>query len=351
MSSNNTVKVGFNLYINKKFESSVLDILRNDADWFAKFKADPALINLIMPPSGKDGVIIPAHHQPILRAAGFSCSTFGELRTEYATRTSPDGNPKKGNFNHSMFTSYQSSLVWANGTCFSSDMSPLAFKYIENMRTDPVNSSFSYETGNNLFLLPADMVEEFVDEAGGDFASAYNNINDYLKTKRDLYRFKLNWEVSSTVMVRLYDLLMSSGQRSLGIIADASINYDTSTSAVSAMTLTNLKPLVDESFDFSEGTKLSAEDVAANHAAIKETLSSVKPLSPFATGGWKKVKEGEVTTSRTQRKKADKRGAKSKLEELAEADFAAKTEVKEINKPKFVDEIDLDDLDNLESAD
>lgn len=339
-----TIKVGFNLYINKKFESSVLDVIRTDADWLSNFKADPGLMNLIMPPSGKDGVSIPTQYQLFLKAAGFNVSTFGELRTEYATRTSPDGNPKHGNFNHSMFTSYQSSLVWNNGTCFTSDMSPLAFKYIENFVLN-VDGSFTYDQGNNLFLLPADMVEEFVNEAGGDVATAYNDINDYLKSKKDLYRFKLNWEVSSLIMVTMYDILVTSGARSLGIIADASINYDTSTSAVSSMSLSNFKPLKDESFDFSEGTKLSAEDVAANHAAIKQTLSSVKPTSAFSTGGWKKVKTGEVTMSRTQRKKADKRSAKSTTQQLADIDLGINNEeVKELNKPKFVNEIDIDDL-------
>lgn len=350
--STSTIKVGFNLYLNKRFDSSVLDVLRKTKDWFSQFQADPALMNIIMPPSGKDGVFIPSAYREVLKAAGFSSSTFGELRNEYATRTSPDGNPKNGNKNHSMFTSYQSSLVWNDGTCFSSDMSPLAFKYIESY-TPCEDGGFEYETGNNLFLLPADMVQEFVDEAGGSVAIAYSNINSYLKDKKDMYRFKLNWAVSSSVMVRLYDMLQSSGMRSLGVIADASINWDDTTSSVSSMTLNNFKVINGESFDFSEGTKLQAEDVAANHAAIKEVLSSVKPLSPFATGGWKNVKSGATTMTKTQQKKAAARGAKGKMQELAEAELAAKNadDVKEVNKPIVVDEIDLDDLDSLDSAD
>ena len=144
---------------------------------------------------------------------------------------------------------------------------------------------------------------------------------------------------------------MSSGLRSLGVIADASINWDDSTSSVSSMVLNNFNVLTDESFDFSEGTKLNADDVAANHAAIKQVLSTVKPSSPFASGGWKNVKSGATTMTKTQAKKAAARGAKGRLEQLAEADFAAKTEsdVKEINKPMFVAEIDLDDLDSSDS--
>ena len=345
-----TIKVGFNLYLNKKFDSSVLDVLRTNKDWYSNFKADPGLMNIIMPPSGKDGVSIPANYREVLKAAGFGATTFGELRQEYSVRTSPDGKPEHGNKNHSMFTSYQSSLVWNDGTCFSGDMSPLAFKYIENYVSND-NGSFTFDTGNNLFLLPADMVQEFVDEAAGSVAIAYNNINNYLKDKKDMYRFKLNWAVPSFVMVKLFDVLQSSGLRSLGVIADASINWDDSTSSVSSMVLNNFNVLTDESFDFSEGTKLNADDVAANHAAIKQVLSTVKPSSPFASGGWKNVKSGATTMTKTQAKKAAARGAKGRLEQLAEADFAAKTEsdVKEINKPVFVAEIDLDDLDSSDS--
>jgi hypothetical protein len=348
--STSTIKVGFNLYLNKKFDSSVLDALRTQPKWFENFKADPGLMNIIMPPSGKDGVSIPAAYREVLKAAGFSSTTFGELRNEYSVRTSPDGKPEHGNKNHSMFTSYQSSLVWNDGTCFSNDMSPLAFKYIENFVMNDDNT-FEFEEGNNLFLLPADMVQEFVDEANGNVSIAYNNINSYLKDRRDMYRFKLNWAVPSPVMVKMYDILQSSGLRSLGVVADASISWDESTSSVSSMTLDNFKVRNGESFDFSEGTKLQAEDVAANHAAIKEVLSAVKPSSPFASGGWKNVKSGATTMTKTQQKKAAARGAKAKLEELAQADFDAKTEsdIKEINKPVFVAELDLDDLDSSDS--
>lgn len=308
--NNSAIKIGFNLYINKRFDSSVLDVLSLE-----NFKQNPDLINLVMPPSGKDGVSIPTAFLPVLQAAGFNgIVTYGDLRTEYGRRTSRDGNPKNGTTNHSMFTTYQSSLVWSDGTCFSSDMSPLAFKFIESFSNE--NDSVSYEVGNNLFFLPADMVEEFMSEAGGDYATAYAEINEFLKSKKDLFRFKMNWELSSLSMVQLYKYIQTKGLRALGVITDATVNYDPKTSSVSSIVLSPTFLPLNDSFDFSEGTKLSLEDVAANHAAIQQSLSKVQPLSPFATGGWKKVRSGEITQSKNQRRKADKK-AESNLARMA----------------------------------
>jgi hypothetical protein len=338
-SNNSAIKVGFNLYINRRFDSSVLNVLTLE-----QFKQAPELINLVMPPSGKDGVSIPTPFLPVLQAAGFNgIVTYGDLRTEYGRRTSRDGIPKNGTTNHSMFTTYQSSLVWSDGTCFSSDMSPLAFKFIENFSTE--GGSVSYEVGNNLFFLPADMVEEFMNDASGDYSTAYNEINNFLKSKKDIYRFKMNWELSSLSMVQLYKYIQAKGLRALGVIVDATVNYDPKTSAVSSVVLSPSFTPLNDSFDFSEGTKLTLEDVAANHAAIQQSLTKVQPLSPFASGGWKKVQSGEITQSKNQRRKADKK-AESNLSKMASTLLSASpsTSVTEsIDEGSSMDSLDTAD--------
>jgi hypothetical protein len=299
MSTSNTVYIGFNLYANKKFDSSLLDILPPDT-----IVKNPAILELVMPPSNKAGAPIPQMYLEALTLAGFAgVYTFADLMNEYKTRssTAPDKNPAKGSTNHSMFTTYQSSIVSLMDQSFSNDMSPLAFKSIVDFNKDVVG--VNYNVDNNLALLPADMVKHFSDENGGDYSLTYAAINEFIneRTNRDLYRFKMTWDISLVKLALIYKRMKAEGLRATGIIAACTVSYDAKSNTVTNINISADVNIV-EAFDFSEGIKLTKEDIENNVKEINSFFNKTAS-SPLARS-WNK----DQAASKTQKKKEMKRG-------------------------------------------